>query len=195
LGEITSGIFYVASTDAYGSTSVEVAFGVYQLRVYKDTVLLNETVIEVFSNIQTDIRCVLYNLPVSVLVVDYFGQPIPNMNVAYRGPDGTTQSEITQGNGIAMFNNVIGGDVQIIAYPTGQESYYEAVNLQVSSSTAVQVKLGRYILIGTLLIDISIFITIIVILSVIALFLMLELYRRRKQKSAERKTHTNAEVK
>ena len=195
MGEITSGIFYVASTDTEGSADMEVAFGVYQLRIYKDTVLLNETIIEVFSNIQTDIRCILYNLPVSVLVVDYFGQPIPNMNVVYKGPDGTTRSETTQANGIAMFNNVIGGDIQIIAYPTGLENYYEAVNLQVDSSTAVQVKMGKYILLGVFLIDISMFATLVIILVLVILFLVLELYRRRKLKPAEAKTNTNSNAK
>jgi len=195
MGEITSGIFYVASTDTEGSADMEVAFGVYQLRIYKDTVLLNETIIEVFSNIQTDIRCILYNLPVSVLVVDYFGQPIPNMNVVYKGPDGTTRSETTQANGIAMFNNVIGGDIQIIAYPTGLENYYEAVNLQVDSSTAVQVKMGKYILLGVFLIDISMFATLVIILVLMILFLVLELYRRRKLKPAEAKTNTNSNAK
>ena len=195
MGEITSGIFYVASTDTEGSADMEVVFGVYQLRIYKDTVLLNETIIEVFSNIQTDIRCILYNLPVSVLVVDYFGQPIPNMNVVYKGPDGTTRSETTQANGIAMFNNVIGGDIQIIAYPTGLENYYEAVNLQVDSSTAVQVKMGKYILLGVFLIDISMFATLVIILVLVILFLVLELYRRRKLKPAEAKTNTNSNAK
>ena len=194
-GEITSGIFYVASTDAQGAATVEVAFGIYQLRIYKDAVLLNETRIEVFSNIQTDVRCILYNLPVSVLVVDYFGQPIPNMNVVYKGPDGTTRSEATQANGVAVFNNVIGGDAQIIAYQTGQESQYEAVNLRVDSSTAVQVRMGKYILVGPFLIDISVFATLLIILVVIILFLGFEVYRRRKLKPANAKTNTNANVK
>jgi hypothetical protein len=129
------------------------------------------------------------------MVVDYFGQRIPNMNVVYRGPDGTTRSETTQADGVAVFDDVIGGDVQIIAYPTGQESFYEAVNLQVSSSTAVQVKLGRHILLGTLLIDISLFITVVIILVVVVLLLVLEVWRRRKLKSSGRKTKANAEVK
>lgn len=194
LGEITSGIFYVASTDAQGAATVEVAFGIYQLRIYKGAVLLNETRVEVFSNIQTGVRCTLYNLPVSVLVVDYFGQPIPSVNVIYKGPDGTTRSETTQANGVVVFSNVIGGDAQIIAYPAGQENNYEAVNLRVDSSAAVQVKLGKYIVIGPLLIDVSMFATMLVILVVIVLFLVFEVYRRRKLKPAEATNSTNINV-
>ena len=174
---------------------MEVAFGVYRLRIYKENVLLNETVIEVFSNVKTGIRCVLYNLPVSVLVFDYFGQSIPGMNVVYRGPDGATRSETTQANGVALFNNVIGGDVQIIAYLTGQENYYEAANLQVDSSTAVQVKMGKYILIGAFLMDINLFVTLVIILVVMVLFVVLEVYRKRKLKTGEARTNKNSNAK
>jgi len=195
MDEITSGIFYVASTDSHGSSTVEVAFGIYKVRIYKDAVLLNETTIEVFSNVQTNIRCILYNLPVSVLVVDYFGQPIPNVNVVYKGPDGKSLSEITQANGVATFNNVIGGDAQIIAYQTGQESYFEAVNLQVESSTAVQIRMGRFVVIGGFLVDTGVFVTITIILVVVILFVVLELFRRRKGKRAEAKPIPNANAK
>ncbi|HEX9261067.1 MAG TPA: carboxypeptidase-like regulatory domain-containing protein, partial [Candidatus Bathyarchaeia archaeon] len=195
IGEVTSGIFYVASTNGEGLATVEVAFGVYQVRVYTENVLLNETVIEVFSNVETPIRCTLYNLPVSVLVVDYFGQPIPNVNVVYMGPDGTALSEKTQANGVAVFDKVIGGNAQIAAYPAGQEDYFEAVNLRVDSSTTVHVKMGRHILIGSFLIDIGIFITIILILVTIILFVVLEVYRRRKLKPVESKSNQKANAK
>ena len=195
IGEVTNGIFYVASTNGEGLATVEVAFGVYQVRVYTENVLLNETVIEVFSNVETRIRCTLYNLPVSVLVVDYFGQPIPNVNVVYMGPDGTAVSEKTQANGVAVFDKVIGGNVQIAAYPAGQEDYFEAVNLRVDSSTTVHVKMGRHILIGSFLIDIGIFITIILILVAIIPFVVLEVYRRRKLKPVEAKSNQKANAK
>lgn len=195
LGEITSGIFYIASTDPQGVADVEIAFGVYHLKVYKGDVLLTETVVEVFNSFQTDIRCVLYNLPVSIMVVDYFGQPIPNMNVVYKGPDLETRTETTQSNGIAFFSAVVGGDAQIVAYPAGHENYYEAVNLQVDSSTAVQVRMGKFILIGALLVDVSMFITLLFLLVVAAMFLIFEVYRRRKLKSTEDKIKPNANLK
>jgi hypothetical protein len=195
LGEITSGILYVASTDSHGSAQVEAAFGVYELKVYQGTVLLNQTVIEVFSNVQSSVDCVLYNLPVSVQVVDYFGQHIPGMNVVYRGPDGTAQSKTTQGNGVAVFDNVIGGDAQITVYATGQENNYGALNVQVTSPEPVQVKMGQSILLAGLLVDISSFVTAIVILVVMVLFLSFELYQRRKRKSGENKSIANASAK
>jgi hypothetical protein len=195
LGEITSGILYVASTDSHGSAQVEAAFGVYELKVYHGTVLLNQTIIEVFSNVQRSVVCVLYNLPVSVQVVDYLGQHIPGMNVVYRGPDGTAQSKTTQEDGVAVFDNVIGGDAQITVYANGQDSNYEALNVQVTSPEPVQVKMGQSILIAGILVDISGFVTAIVILVIMVLFLLFELYQRRKRKSIENKSIANASAK
>jgi hypothetical protein len=195
MGELTSGIFYVSSTNAEGLVSLEVAFGKYELKIYKDNVLLNDTIIEVFEDIQTDIRCVLYKLPVSVLVVDYFGQPIPNMNVIYRGPDGAKLSETTQADGIAKFNGVIGGNAQIIAYPTGQENNFEAVSLRVDSPIAVQVKLGRFILLGGFLMDTGMFATVIIISVVVILLLVLEVVRRKRSKPAKTQVNANAGLK
>lgn len=192
MGELTSGIFYVSSTNAEGLVSLQVAFGKYQLRIYKDNVLLNDTIIEVFGDIQTDIRCVLYKLPVSVLVVDYFGQPIPNMNVIYRGPDGAKLTKITQADGIAKFNGVIGGNAQIIAYPTGQENNFEALSLRVDSPIAVQVKLGRFILLGGFLVDTGMFTTVIIIGVVVILLLVLEVIRRKRSKPAKAQVNANA---
>jgi hypothetical protein len=188
LAEQKSGIFYAASSDEIGNASVDVALGKYQVRVYASNILLNETVIEVFSDEQTEIRCILYNLQVSVSVVDYFGQPIPGVNVVFRGPDEIAKSKTTESNGIATFNNVIGGDSQIIAYLSGRENFFEAVKLQVTSPTAVQVKMGKYVLLGAFVIETSLFVTLIIVSAVAVLFLSLEVYRRRKLKPAKPET-------
>ena len=164
---------------------MDVAFGKYQARIYASNILLNETVIEVFSDRQTEIRCVLYNLQVSVSVVDYFGQPIPDVNVVFRGPDEIAKSKTTKSDGTATFNNVIGGDSQIIAYISGRENFYEAVKLQVTSPTAVQVKMGKYVLLGAFVIETSLFVTLIIVTAVIVLFVSLEVYRRRRLKPAK----------
>jgi hypothetical protein len=183
--EQTSGIFQAASTDDAGAAVVEIAFGKYQLKVYKDNVLLNETIIEAFSDKQVDVRCILYNLQVSAVVVDYFGQPIPNANVVYRGPDGKSQSETTQTDGVATFAKVLGGDAQIIAYLSGREDYFESINLQVASPTAVQIRMGKYVLLGSLVMETSLFASLIIIFAVVAVFLVWEVYRRKRVKPAK----------
>ena len=180
--EVTSGLFHGATADLAGTVTVEVTFGKYRLRVYKDDILLNSTVIEVFSDTQREIRCSLYNIQVSVTTVDYFNQPIPNMNVVLHGPGIGTLSATTQSNGETTFSNVIGGNMQIIAYPEGMENSYEAVTLQIEEPTAIQIRMEKYILIGPFLIESSVLATFIVILLVIILFVSIEVYRRKRAK-------------
>jgi hypothetical protein len=185
LVEQTSGIFYAAVTDNAGTVSVEVTFGKYLLRIFTGNILLNETVIEAFSDTQIEIRCILYNLQVSVIVVDYFGQPIPNVNIMLRGPEKITRSATTQTDGTATFDNLIGGNMQIIAYLNGGEASYEAANLQVEAPTAIKIKMGEYVLLGSFLIETSLLATLIIILAAAILFLSMEVYTRKRLKPSK----------
>ena len=184
LFEVTSGLFHGAITDTAGIVTLEVTFGKYRLRVYKDDILLNEIVIEVFNDVQREIRCGLYNIQVSVMVIDYFEQPIPNIIVMLNGPGIETQSATTHGNGTTTFSNVIGGNIQIIAYPEGVENSYEAVSLRVEEPTEIQIKLAKYILIGSFLIESSAMATFIVTLLAIILFVSIEVYMRKRTNPA-----------
>lgn len=184
LVEVTSGLFQGAVADDAGTVTVEVTFGKYRLRVYKDEILLNSTVIEVFSDAQRQIRCSLCNIQVSVMVVDYFNQPIPNMNVVLHGSGIDTRSSMTQANGEATFSGVIGGDMQVIAYPEGAESSYEAVSLRVEEPTTISIRLAKYILLGPFLVESSALATFIVVLLAILLFVSIEVYRRKRGKPA-----------
>ncbi len=179
--EITAGIFYSSTTDGNGSNTVEATFGKYRTQVYMGSVLLNETVIEGFINKQVEIQCVLFNLQVTVKVGDYFGQPISNANVRIIDPGGAAQSEKTVGDGTATFNKVTGGDVQIVAYLSEGDEYYEARNIHVESPTTIQVRMGRYVALGSFLIQTSQFMTFIVVLPALAALLLWEVYRRRKR--------------
>jgi hypothetical protein len=178
--EVTSGLFNSATTDAAGTVTVEVTFGKYKLRVYKDDILLNETVVEVFSDTKIEIRCSLYNIKVSVRVVDYFEQPLPNINVRLQRSGVETLSDTTQKNGIATYSNVIGGNMQIIAYPEGVENSYEARNLQVEEPTTIQIQMSQYILFGPFLIESSALATLVVILVAVILFVSIEVFMRKR---------------
>ena len=178
--ELTAGIFYGSTTNGVGSSIVEATFGKYAVRVYTGSVLLNETVIEVFTDKRVGIQCVLFNLQVTVKVGDYFGQPIPNANVRIIGPEGTAQSERTLSDGTATFNKVTGGDMQIVAYLAEGDEYYEARNIHVESPTAIQVRMGRYIALGPLLVQTNQFMTIIVVVPTVAVLLFWEVYQKRK---------------
>jgi LysM repeat protein len=188
LVEISSGLFHGVVTDAAGTVTVDVTFGKYRLRVYKDEILLNSTVIEVFSDSQREVRCSLYNIQVSVMVVDYFNQPIPNMNVVFNGPGAEARSSTTQANGVTTFGGVIGGDIQIIAYPEGAESSYEAVSLSIEEPTTVEIQLAKYILIGPFLIESSALATLIVVVVAVLLFVSIEVIMRRRAKRSDRES-------
>ena len=183
--ELTSGVFNGAVTDTAGTVTVEVTFGKYRLRVYTgNNILLNTTVIEVFSDTQREIRCSLYNIEVSVTVVDYFEQPIPNVNVILYGSGIGTRSATTQTDGTTTFSNVIGGDMQIIAYAEGMENSYEALNLQIEEPTTIRIKMAKYVLIGPFLIEASVLATFIIVLLAIISFVSIEVYRRKRANTA-----------
>ncbi len=184
LVELTSGLFYTNTTDSSGSTTSQVTFGMYRLQIYKNSILINETNIDAFNDSQQQIICTLYGIQVSVSVVDFFGTPISNANVTLNGPATERFSAMTQGNGAATFNNVIGGDMQIVAFAQGAQNSYQAVTLTVDKPTSVQIKLDRYVALGSLLIPVSSLIAIIIILVAIVLFATVEIYRRRKVKQS-----------
>jgi hypothetical protein len=141
-------------------------------------------VIDVFGNTQSQIRCTLYDIQLSVKVVDYFKQPISNVQVVVNGP-GTEKLSGTTKAGTATFNNVIGGNMQVIAYPAGMENSYEAVNVQVNAPTSIQIKMAKYILIGPFLVEASVLATIVLVVSAVVLFLLVEVYRRRRANSGK----------
>ena len=154
----------------------------YRARVYKDNTLINETNVQVFSNSQQQIRCTLFGIQLSVEVVDFFGNPISNVNVTLNGPEKISQ--VTQSDGKATFNNIIGGNMQIIAQASGTKDAYQAITLTVNQPTSVQIKIDKYVALGSMLIPASALITMIIILVAIILFAMVEIYRRRRVKHA-----------
>jgi hypothetical protein len=177
--EQASGIFYSATTDSNGNAQLQVTFGKYQVSVYTaDNVLLNETVLNVLSNTQSQIRCVLSNLQVTVKVVDYFGNPISNINVQLSRQGMTTQSAATQSDGKATFGNVLGGNIEITANPAGNQNIYVAKNIQVNSPATVTLSMEKYVALGSALVTTSLLATLLIIILVIVLVVVIEVFRR-----------------
>jgi hypothetical protein len=184
LVELTNGLFYTATTDSSGSATAPVTFGMYKLQIYQNNILLNKTTVEAFSNSQYQIRCTLYGIQVTVSVVDYFGQPISNANVTVNGPSSERLSAITPGDGTTTFNNVVGGNLQIVAFARGAESNYQAVALTVDRPTFVQVKMDGYIVLGPFLIQTSALLTLIIVLVAVILLVTVEIYWRRRHRAS-----------
>lgn len=177
--EQASGIFYSLTTDGNGAAQTQVTFGQYRLSVYTaDNVLLNETIINVLNNVQSQVRIVTYNLQVTVKVVDYFGTAINNVNVQLSRPGMSTKSATTDGDGTATFSNVIGGDMEIVAHPAGGEAAFVALNLQVTSPTTVTLAMDKFVVVGGALVNASLLASLIIIVLVAVLLLLVEVFRR-----------------
>jgi hypothetical protein len=178
LAEQASGIFYSVTSDISGAARVTVTFGQYNVNVYSESnILLNSTVVTVTSDTQAPIRCILFKLPVSVKVVDYFGNPISNVVVelSRTGVDSVTAT--TASDGTVTFNNIIGGSVEITAYPSGNQNNFVATNLQVTSPTTVTLTMDKYIVFAGSLVGTSVLATVILLVIVIVLLILAEIYK------------------
>jgi hypothetical protein len=159
---------------------LEVTFGMYRARIFKDNFLVNETSVDVFGTSQKQIHATLYGIDLLVSVVDLFGSPISNAQVTINGPQ--QLSTTTQNDGKAVFNGIIGGTMQIIAQASGAPNAYQAVTVNVDQSSIVQVKIEKYVALGSMLIQASSLITVLIIVFAIILFVFVEVIRRRKLK-------------
>ena len=182
LVELSNGLFYSATTNSNGAATTQATFGMYRARIYKDNILINETNVEVFSNSQQQIHCTLFGIQLTVTVVDFLGTPISNVNVTLNGPEKISAQ--TQSNGKATFNEIIGGNMQIIAQASGMQDAYQAVTLTVNQPTTLQVKIDKYVAIGSILIQASLLITILIVLAAVVALLLVEIFWRRRTKSA-----------
>jgi hypothetical protein len=180
LTEQTSGLFYSVTTDDSGKAQAQVTFGKYEVSVYTSAnVLLNQTTVDVLSSTTSQIRCVIYNLPITVKVVDYFGNGIGNVNVQFSRTGTNTLSATTQGDGTASFSNVIGGDVEITAALSGNQNSFVAANLQVNSATTLTLSMSKYVVLGGAVIETSALAAIVIIIVTILILLVMEVFRRK----------------
>jgi hypothetical protein len=177
--EQASGIFYSLTTDAGGSVQVTVTFGQYRASIYTASdVLLNSTVVNVISDTQSSIRCSLYKIPVTVKIVDYFGNPLSNVVVQLSRTGMTTIEATTKGDGTVTFNDVIGGSMEVLAYPNGNQNAFVAKNQQVNSPTTITVNMNKFVAFGGSLIDTSTLAAIVLVILAIVLLIIVEVVRR-----------------
>ncbi len=86
LVELSTGLFYYATTDISGNAQTNATFGNYRVRVYKNNVLISQENLQVFYNTLKQIRCTLYGIQLQVSVIDLFGSPIAGVTVALNEP-------------------------------------------------------------------------------------------------------------
>jgi hypothetical protein len=188
--EQMGGLHFEGNTNTEGMIVFSsVAFGKYIIEVYDaDGIKLNETTVNLFQNQNVSIVCKLYGLTVSFRIVDYFGQPIPNLNVTLQRENLASYSSITQVDGIATFNDITGGSFQISINLLNQIQQAEAKAIYVGDSATIEIKLEEYVILAGFLVNTVILVTIIIIVATILLALLVEVLRRRRftlQKSSK----------
>ena len=183
--DLMGGLDYSATTDAGGLAILQCTFGRYFVKVYADRILLNETTVDLFQDQNVSIVCAFYDLSISVQVVDYFGQPIGNVNVTLQRQDFNALSGTTGSDGIVTFNNIIGDNIQLDVCLPGQTQLFESGNFSADSSKTIQIRADRYILLAGALVETSQFATVIIVVLTALLVVGLEIYRRRSSPKSQ----------
>ena len=190
--ESKNGLQYQNNTNDEGIAIIsQCIFGKYNITIYDaDGLKLKETSVSVLNltiSIQEiSITCSLSGLTLSINVVDYFGQPISNVNVTLQQDDLAPRSNITQSNGMASFSGITGGEVQIILYLSGRTQLYTAKGLNVTNSMTIGIKLEKYIMLAGFLVETTSLITAILIIASALLVVSIEVYRRRRSKPPQK---------
>ncbi len=180
--DVMGGLYDAKFTNSNGQVSFNCVFGIYNIKVSSRNAILNQTTTEIFDEKTVTVRCLLYNLPIYVRVVDYFGQPISNVNVTLERGGVQLGFKLTNANGLASFIE-IGGTLTIKVYLAGQSQPELSVTYSVmearSEANPIEVKLSRYVALAGILVETAWFATIILIVAAIAIFTALEVARRR----------------
>lgn len=165
-----------------GIASFHITFGSYMTSVTINSVLVNETLIALFKNQNVTINCVLYGISVTIKVVDYFGQPIPNVNVTLHREGLTPQSIKTNASGIAEFNQLIGGKMQASLYLSDGVQPFTVASYTVSSSSTFEIRLDAFVNFAGFLVQTGQLATALVIIAVLVIVVVMEIYLRRRSK-------------
>jgi len=179
------------ATNESGSILFRVTFGKYKVKVYnyseklQQTVILNETVIDLVEDPTfLVIQCKLFNLNLSVKVVDYFGRPIPNALVKVKRENVEIEDLTTGSNGIASLDNVVGGYYQVSVYI--REKLCGIMSPLLDRSKEIVFKIDRYVVIGGYPMETSQLITL-VSLSLLVGAIGLALFYRKVPSMMKRK--------
>jgi len=183
--EAMGGLNATGTPDQHGSVTLNCVFGIYNVKVSSRGVLLNATTVELFEEKTLTIYCVLYKLPIYVRVVDYFGQPISNVNVVLERNGVQIDSKQTGANGIADFTEN-GGTLTIKVYLANQNQPAASLTCSVvnaiSEVNPIEVKLTKYVALAGFLVETAWFTTAVLIVATIVLFTVVEVVRRRRSK-------------
>jgi triacylglycerol esterase/lipase EstA (alpha/beta hydrolase family) len=180
------GIHYENRTDAQGLAVFNSTFGKYQIGAYdSDGIKLNEVAVDLFQNQNISLPCQLYGLTVTIRILDYFGQPISNVNVTLHREGVIPRSNRTQADGSAMFSGLtgsIGPSLQVVVYLLDQTQPFTEGTYSVVTSTTIEIRAIKYVMLAGFLVETSQLATVVIIVGTVLFILAIEVYRRRRLK-------------
>lgn len=180
--EAKGGLFYSNTTLADGNTIIHATFGRYLVQVYVNGIELNETTVDLnITTVNVLMNCALYGLSVSVRISDYFGQSVPNLNVTLQRT-GYQKSIISGSDGLAVFNNIVGGDLQLSVRQGGESSPIAVETVSVDNAMTVDIRLGKYLVLAGMLVETGPFVTVMMIVLTVIFIICLEVYMKRRAK-------------
>jgi hypothetical protein len=192
--ESVGGLSEEGSVDAEGNAGFNVVFGRYDVQVYdSNRVRLNRTMVNVFQDQNITVYCVLQGLSLSVTVVDYLGQPLSNVNVTLSGEGLGTAWQLTQGNGTATFNGIVGENYQVAVYLSGNSQPAAAQEVAVAGPTSVEIRLNELVSLAGFMVQTSQLAVLVIIVVTVVLILLLEVYRRTRSRPKETEGSTSNE--
>lgn len=178
------------TTDDLGSVVFHFTFGRYKIWVYNEghTIILNKTVIDLTKDQSPFVvHCKIFSIDLSVIVKDYFGQPIPNALVEVERENETISPQKTGSEGTVSFYNITGGDLQISVRIKGEVS--ETRTLYLDETKAIVFKLEKFAVVGGFLlkvIQLIVYVSLGIIIAMVALVLVYRRFRLRKGPEEEK---------
>jgi 5-hydroxyisourate hydrolase-like protein (transthyretin family) len=154
-------------TDPHGNATLSLIFGKYRIWAYNGTILIHETTLNLDQ--QKVLHILIQKIDLTVQVLDYFGQPIPNAEVrVYQQKTAVSIKATTDPNGEVAFLNVLAGDSQISVYVREQLGGVKLLHL--TNSKLVRFRLDRYVIVAGYPMETSQFVTAIAIILFVAAF-------------------------
>lgn len=180
--EWSSGLAQNKTIGSDGKADFSLTFGRYKVRLYKGTILLYETAVDLTQNQSSfDLHLSVYNIDFTVAVVDYFKQPVPNAMVKIERNTGiryeeTATPSFTGPDGQVMFNSILGGDSQISVYIGGQLT--KTKNLYLTGSKHVTFDLNRFVVVAGSAMEVSQLMTLIGLVVLLVTFIVALTYKK-----------------
>jgi 5-hydroxyisourate hydrolase-like protein (transthyretin family) len=177
-------------TDSQGNVSFALTVGRYLLRFFKDSTFVNEVTVDLTCDqLPIEVEIDVYNIDLHVVVLDYFGQPLPNVSVEFqRKVDSTYElvaTQVTGNDGTARFDGVIGGD-SLLQVSLGNTLVTSQFLYLAGSSEDVVFKLGAYVSILGFIMDTGAFVSVILVLILLVAFALYLLHGKLPHLSIRR---------